>query len=178
MNTLTTRAIGPIIVDSAKISLAYAKRMIVGIAPKQFGRFAAPGGQAVTSNHPAFVYGHLSIYPCRVVEQLGGDASSIKPSDLYLQKFDHTASCIDDCDGTFYPPMEEITQKLFDAYQLAIDTVANADDELFQVPNANEAMRAKFATNGSMHGFYLGGHVMIHMGQISAWRRMVGLPPA
>jgi hypothetical protein len=29
-----------------------------------------------------------------------------------------------------------------------------------------------------MLGFYLSGHVMSHLGQLSAWRRCLGLPPA
>jgi len=29
-----------------------------------------------------------------------------------------------------------------------------------------------------MLNFYLGGHVMLHIGQMSAWRRMMGLGPA
>lgn len=176
--TSSSRNIGPLIADSAKISLSYAQRMRAGISAEQFGRFACIGGVAVTSNHPAFVYGHLSLYSSRVVEQLGGDAAPIKPTDLYVEKFGHTATCVDDPDGTVYPPMDEIVERLLSGHQAAIDALLLADDERFLVPNSNEAMRSKFATNGSMHAFYLGGHFMIHMGQISAWRRMMGLGPA
>ncbi len=178
MTSQSSKNIGPLIADSAKISFAYAQRMLVGIEPSQFARFATVGGIAVSSNHPAFVYGHLSLYASRVVEQLGGDASSIKPTDQYLHVFSHTAKCVDDPDGTIYPPMGEVTERVLTGYQLAIDALLNADDSLFLVPNVNEAMRSKFATNGSMQAFYVGGHVMIHMGQVSAWRRMMGLGPA
>jgi len=178
MSATQTHTIGPIIADSGKLSLAYAKRMIAGVEPNQFARFASVGGTAVTSNHPAFVYGHLSLYACRIVEQLGDDASSIKPSEHYDKLFNHQATCVDDPTGTIYPAMDEIVAKCLAAYQLAIDTVLATDDEKFTVPNANEAMRGKFATNGSMHAFYIGGHFMIHMGQVSAWRRMMGMGPA
>lgn len=178
MTTRSSRNIGPLIADSAKISLAYAQRMRAGISPAQFGRFATVGGAIVTSNHPAFIYGHLSLYSSRIVEQLGGDASSIKPTERYMERFSHTATCVDDPDGTIYPPMEEIVERVITGQQAAINALLNADDEVFLVPNVNEAMRAKFATNGSMHAFYVGGHFMIHMGQVSAWRRMMGLGPA
>ena len=56
--------------------------------------------------------------------------------------------------------------------------IEQAEDEVFQQQNPNEAMREKFATIGAMHGFYVGGHFMMHMGQMSAWRRMAGLGPA
>lgn len=178
MTSLPSHHIGPLIADSGKISLAYAERMVTDIAPDKFSRFAIVGGSTVTSNHPAFVYGHLSLYACRIVEQLGGDATSIKPTDLYVEKFSHTATCVDDPDGTIYPPKDELVERVMTSYRAAVETLMNAEDSLFLVPNANEAMRAKFATNGSMQAFYIGGHFMIHMGQVSAWRRMMELGPA
>jgi hypothetical protein len=105
----------------------------------------------------------------------GEDASSIVPSESFRQKFDHTAQCVDDPNAMVYPPMEEITERFFAGHRRAIDALERANDAQFVVPNPNEAMRAKFATAGSMFGFYLGGHVMMHMGQLSAWRRMMGL---
>lgn len=176
--TSSTKQIGPLIADSAKLSMAYAKRLLSGIQPETFSRFARVGDTVVQSNHPAFVYGHLSLYSCRIVEQLGQDASAIKPSELYVERFSHTATCVDDPDGTIYPPMEELTEKFLTGHQAAIDALLQAPDEQFLIPNVNESMRSKFATNGSMHAFYLGGHIMIHMGQVSAWRRMMGLGAA
>jgi len=170
--------IGSLIADSGKLSLAYARRMVTDISPEKFARFATVGGKTVSSNHPAFVYGHLSLYACRIVEQLGGDDSSNKPTDLYVGKFSHTAICVDDPDGTIYPPKDELVERVLTSYEAAVESLMNADDSLFLIPNANEAMRAKFATNGSMQAFYIGGHFMIHMGQVSAWRRMMGLGPA
>lgn len=168
---------GPMIADSCRLSLGYAERLLKGIPAERFSRLATVGGQVVQSNHPAFIYGHLSLYPCRIVEQLGGDASAIQPTAAYVATFDHNARCVDDADGTIYPPMDEIVERFFAAHRQALDVLVTADDGLFQQPNPNEAMRGKFATVGSMHGFYVGGHIMIHMGQLSAWRRMIGLPP-
>jgi hypothetical protein len=39
-------------------------------------------------------------------------------------------------------------------------------------------MRDLFPTIGAAINFYLIGHVQVHLGQISAWRRGMGLPPA
>ena len=106
---------------------------------------------------------------------IAGD--SIVRSEAYLQKFDHNAQCLDDPDGSIYPPMDEITERFFTSHRLAIEVLQQADDSLFTGANPNEAMRAKFATIGSLHGSYLGGHVMMHIGQRSAWRRIMGLRP-
>ncbi|TWT91481.1 DinB family protein [Neorhodopirellula pilleata] len=170
--------IGSMIADSAKLSVGYAERLIEGVQPDQFARFAEVGGTKIESNHPAFVLGHLSLYPCRIVEDLGGDSSAIKPSAKYDALFSPAATCLDDPEGKLYPPMEEIAQKFFTAHQAAIEALLQADDAAFKVENPNEKMRGKFATKGAMHAFYLGGHIMIHMGQISAWRRAMGLGKA
>lgn len=167
--------IGSMIADSAKLSLGYAEKLVTGIPADQFARFADVGGQRIESNHPAFVLGHLSIYPSRIVADLGGDASAITPSEKYEALFSPSATCLDDPDATLYPAMEEIKEKFFAAHQAAIEALRDADDEKFAAENPNEKMRAKFGTKGSMHAFYLGGHVMIHMGQISAWRRAMGM---
>lgn len=166
---------GPMIADSARLGLAYAERLLKDIPADQFARLATIQGQTIESNHPAFVIGHLSLYPSRIVKELGGDASSIEPTEAYVDLFDHRASCVDDPSGTLYPPMAEITERFFAAHRLAIEVLTSAEDSRFILPNPNEAMRAKFATIGSMHGFYVGGHLMLHIGQLSAWRRMVGL---
>ena len=74
--------------------------------------------------------------------------------------------------------MDEANAHLFTNYQAAIAALEQAEDSVFEQQNPNEAMRQKFATIGAMHGFYVGGHFMMHMGQMSAWRRMAGFGPA
>ncbi|MEP0426137.1 DinB family protein [Rhodopirellula bahusiensis] len=170
--------IGQMIADSARLCVGYADRMVSGVSSEQFARFATVGGQVVKSNHPAFILGHLSLYPSRVVSELGGDASSIAPTEKYEALFSPQATCLDDPDGNLYPAMEEIVSKFTSAHAAAIETLLAADDSTFAAVNTNERMKSKFGTIGSMHAFYLGGHMMIHMGQFSAWRRAIGLGAA
>ncbi|TVP99349.1 MAG: DinB family protein [Planctomycetaceae bacterium] len=177
MSVASACQIGPMIADSARLGVAYAQRLLAGIPADRFARLATVDGHAIESNHPAFIFGHLSLYPSRIVSELGADAATIEPSDEYVRWFDHRAACVDDPDGGIYPPMDEITERFFAAHALAIEVLQAADDSRFVVENPNEAMRAKFATIGSMHGFYVGGHLMLHIGQLSAWRRMIGLGP-
>lgn len=170
--------IGSIIASSAELSLAYAERLLKDVTPDQFARFAEVGGTVIESNHPAFIYGHLSLYAPRVIEQLGGDATPLAPSARFEKLFSKDARCVDDPDGTIYPPMEEITSALFAGYRAASETLRLAGNDVLVAENPNEAMRSKFPTKGAMHAFYVGGHFMVHMGQMSAWRRMAGLGPA
>ena len=170
--------IGPMIAASARLGLGYAERLLSDVTADQFARFARIGDTIIESNHPAFVYGHLSLYSSRIIEQLGADASAYEPSEAFIAVFSKDAKCVDDPNGSIYPSMEEITERLFSGYQAAVTALEQADDALFEQANPNEAMRGKFATIGAMHGFYVGGHFMLHMGQMSAWRRAVGLGAA
>lgn len=177
MNHLN-HVIGNVIAASARLGLGYADRMLSDVRPDQFARFATADGQVIESNHPCFILGHLSLYPSRVVTELGKDASAIQPSETFSKVFSKDAKCVDDVDGTLYPSMDEVVAAFRSGYEKAIETVEQAVDDSFLVENPNEAMRAKFPSMAAAHAFYLGGHIMLHMGQFSAWRRMMGLGPA
>ena len=169
---------GEMLAASCDIGVGYGERLLADVSADTFGSFARPGGQLVESNHPAFIYGHLSLYACRVIKQLGEDSTAWEPSDEFVKHFSHEAKCIDDPDNSIYPSMDEVTGKFFDGYRRASEVLRSADDALFLQENPNEGMRPKFPTMGAMHGFYVGGHVMMHVGQLSAWRRAMGLGPA
>lgn len=172
-------AIGSMIADSCDLGIGYAKRLLKDIAAEDFGKFARPGGQVVVSNHPAFVYGHLSLYPERVITNLDQDASSVAATEQYQKLFSHEATCEDDPDCSIYPAKDEVFERMVSGYEKVSEVLRASDDALFNRENPAEGrMKELFPTNGSALGFYVGGHVMMHIGQLSAWRRAIGLPPA
>lgn len=78
-----------------------------------------------------------------------------------------------------YPDMAEVTTAYFDGYRAVLASLQNASDETLQQANPlGGGMTERFPTLGSMYAFYVGGHMMLHLGQLSAWRRMMGLEPA
>lgn len=172
-----SRSLGNVIADSLNLSLGYAERLLKDVPAGRAARHACPGGVPVESNHPAFVFGHLSLYAPRILTQLGLPAPAVPEG--FEAAFSKDASCIDDSDGSIYPPMEQISAFFFEGYRAAAEALRNATDEVLQQPNpAGGRMAELFPTIGSMQNFYVGGHMMIHIGQISAWRRMEGLGPA
>lgn len=174
-----SRSFGSTIADSLALTIGYAERLQSGLTAGRFARLAAPGGVTVSSNHPAFVFGHLGLYGPRIVEQLGGDAAAIVPSPRFVEVFNKDATCVDDPDGTIYPAMDEVTGQFFRGYRAALEALRAAGDAVFEQPNPlGGRMTELFPTLGSMHAFYCGGHAMMHLGQLSAWRRMEGLGPA
>jgi hypothetical protein len=166
------------VLGGGKLAMGYAESLLKGVQASQFARLAAPAGVVVKSNHPAWVYGHLAVYPGRCLELLG------QPNTLNIPKhfdelFKNGTPCLDDPAGTIYPSMAEITKVYFDGYRAVLAALERASDEAMLRPNPGEGrMKEMFPTCGAAVNFLICGHHLIHFGQISAWRRMVGLPSA
>lgn len=170
-----SQSLGNTIADSLQLTLKYGKSLLKDVAPETFGRFATFDGQTVDSNHPAFIYGHLSLYANRVLEDLGHEPVPLPAG--FEENFSKDCKCVDDPDGTL-PKMDSITDYFFEAFNRVIEVLREANDDALQQANPNESMAKHFLTLGSMLNFYCGGHMMVHLGQMSAWRRMQGLGSA
>lgn len=159
-------------------SLGIAVMMNKGVTPETFARLATKGGEPVLSNHPAFVYGHLTLYPKRLLEMAGEDAASVAMPDEMEALFSPKAECRDDAGGSIYPPMPEVMQRFMGAYQHAIQRVGEWDDAKLSGPHQGaEAYQNLAPTLGIAATFFLTTHMAMHIGQVSAWRRFMGLAP-
>jgi hypothetical protein len=172
-----TRSLGNIIADSLSVSLGYGERLLAGLSADRFARFASPGGVVVASNHPAFIYGHLSLYAPKVLLQIGHPAPPVP--EHFEVMFSKDAVCRDDADGDLYPAMDEVLAFYREGYRMVTGALRSTPNATFEQPNpAAGRMRELFPTIGSVQTFYCGGHMMMHLGQASAWRRMEGLAAA
>ncbi len=172
-----SRTLGNVIADSLAVSLGYGERLLMGVSDDRFARFAAPGGVSVASNHPAFIYGHLSLYATTVLRQI--DHPALTVPDYFESAFSKDATCRDDPDGDLYPRMDDVLAFFREGYRMVVGALRTVPNEVFQRPNPTEGRMAQlFPTIGSVQTFYCGGHMMMHLGQMSAWRRMEGLTAA
>lgn len=172
-----SRSIGNVIADSLQLSLGYGERLLKNVPAERAGRFAAPGGVIVESNHPAFIYGHLGLYAPKILRQIGHPAPPIP--DGFELAFSKDAKCVDDVDGDFYPPLEQVVAFFLEGHRMTTGALRNTPDATFDQANPAEGrMKELFPTIGSVQAFYCGGHMMMHLGQMSAWRRMEGLGAA
>ncbi|MGD9693130.1 MAG: DinB family protein [Phycisphaerales bacterium] len=159
------------ILPAARLTRTYAETLLKGINPADFARL--PKG--INTNHPAWVYGHLAVYPDMLLEMLGRKDLT-KPNPKFKELFENGKPCLDDPNASIYPAMEVITSTYFERTDAAINALAEADDAALNAPVTDNWK--SFATVGSRFDFLLGGHSMMHLGQISAWRRIMGLPAA
>jgi hypothetical protein len=172
-----SRSLGNIIADSLELGLGYAERLLEGVEADDFGRFASTGRVAIQSNHPAFIFGHLSLYAPQVIANLGKPTPEVP--DGFTELFSKDATCQDDGSGELYPAQDQITSFFFAGYRVAVEALRGADNGPLEIANPTGGrMTELFPTVGSMLAFYCGGHFMMHMGQLSAWRRMKGLGPS
>ncbi|MEK6701236.1 MAG: DinB family protein, partial [Planctomycetota bacterium] len=129
--------------------------------------------------HPAFVYGHLALYPARMLGFVGVDASKVAVPAHYPDVFKAGVECKDDPEGTIYPEREEILEQFYRNYDGVFAELTKLDDAVLLKPHPDEMIREKyFPTIGNALTFMLNNHVMMHLGQISTWRRCFGLPSA
>jgi len=157
----------------ARLMLGYADLVAQGVPADRFARMP----EGVQTNHPAFVYGHLAIYPDRMLAMIDREELA-QPDERFDALFAAGEECRDDPEGTIYPPMDEILGRFRERHEAAISAIASVPDEVLYRPNPNERMASRFPTIGAAITFLLGGHAMMHLGQVSAWRRMMGLGPA
>lgn len=173
---------GQSIATLGDFSAMYAQGLLKDLRPEQAARkphFATPGaGTVVDTNHPVFLFGHLSLYPTRVWAVAGlGEGKHEAPAG-WNELFAAGVECKDDAAGTIYPSLAAVTERFFASHAAACAAVREMDDALLARENPNERSRARFPTIGALFTFVLSAHVMVHMGQISAWRRCFGLPSA
>jgi hypothetical protein len=155
---------------------------MVGIKSDQAARkphFEGGGApQVVDTNHPTFCFGHLAIYPAKMLPLVGADPASVAVPAGWDDLFRAGVPCQDDPNGVIYPKFEVVTAAFLKNMDAVFSALATVDDKVLTTPTANERYREYFPTTGMALNFLLNNHVMVHLGQVSAWRRCFGLPSA
>jgi hypothetical protein len=169
------------IILAARRGIGYADKLAAGVKPEIFARkprFRDNGKEVIIDcNHPAFVFGHLALYPARLYGLLGLDPAPVAVPAPWTDLFKAGVECKDDPEGSIYPKKDAIMTAFTNGYSRLFDALAKLDDAVLAQPHPDEQVRAKyFPTLGAALIFMPNNHVMMHAGQISTWRRCFGLP--
>jgi hypothetical protein len=177
MTAAETTSAASFVLDCLRITLGYAEKLVKDIPAEQFAHMPHP-----TMNHPAFCLGHLSLYPNKVLGLLGVEQAP--PHRLphrpnppgWDELFEMGALCVEQ-DGR-YPSKDEIIGHYTERHRAAAEALKDVSDETLARQNPIEGrFREMCPTVGAAVNFMLNNHQMLHLGQISAWRRAMGLPP-
>ncbi|MEM7228961.1 MAG: DinB family protein [Planctomycetota bacterium] len=170
MSTTATTTIESI-VPAARLMQGYAKMLVDDIPADRFHEMPHP-----TMNHPAFCLGHLAIYPNRVLEMIG-KPELVDDKDGFDELFAAGVECAPNTGQ--YPDKDTVVDFFMDRHEVLINALSDLDESVFQQENPREGrFREMCPTVGAAINFLLTAHVGTHLGQISAWRRAVGMPSA
>ena len=152
-----------------------AQGLAASIPADRFGRLCAGVSGPVQANHPAWVFGHLCLYPGRVATLLGVDAGEVLPPDGWEELFGPGAACVDDPEGSVYPGKDELLERYAALHDAVRGVIADVDDAKWAEETPVERYRGRFPTVLTAVAFLMGSHAMLHLGQVSTWRRVEGL---
>jgi hypothetical protein len=177
--TTTTTSLGHTITRTLARTKDLADALLTGITAEQFARMPVADGKTINTNHGAFVCGHLSIYPKMILGILGLDASAIENPANFDELFMHGVDCQDDPNGDIYPSMDAIVKHFHSAHETVIKAIQGLDDDTLNAPFTGDDWYVEMAgTPAALCVFMLHAHYMFHLGQLSAWRRCMGLGSA
>src|SRR6185503_2644178 len=123
-------------------------------------------------NHPAWVIGHLT-HACQMLGGVVGLTPWL-PND-WAGRFGTGSVPIADC--ALYETKEDALQILRNAQSRITEAVGQLDDAHLDQPFPDASYRAVFPTIRYALTQVLVGHTANHIGQVSVWRRAMGLPP-
>mgnify|MGYP002624189015 CR=1 FL=1 len=141
------------VLHSLAYSLDFLRDQVAGLSPNDM--VTQPAGVV---NHPAWTIGHLT-HTC---EMLGG-AIGVEPwlPGDWGERF-----------GT-----DRALGMLLDARGRVVEAVQRMDEASLDAPFPDAAYLDVFPTIRHALTQVLVGHMAFHVGQVSVWRRAMGLPP-
>lgn len=144
--------------------LGYARELVADVPDEELAEQPTPG-----LNHPAWTLGHLVVAADYGLHLLGAPATA---PDGWGGLFN--PGTVPDPNRAAYPPKGELLAAYEAAHATTDAAVAAADPAGVARANPVESMRARFPTLADMLGYLLTTHEATHLGQLSAWRRMMG----
>ena len=158
------------IADCLDLTTGYGQLLAGDIPAEQFAHMPAPG-----MNHPAFCFGHVTLSTGQALALIGRSDLVVEP-DGYAALFGMGVECVEQ-DGR-YPAMEAILDWYLTQHRAAAGAIRGVSDEALTAASPPGGMLSeRLPTVGALLNFAVHGHHMVHLGQISAWRRAMGLGP-
>ncbi|WP_437223123.1 DinB family protein [Planctomicrobium sp. SH661] len=148
-----------------KFLLNYAQGLMADIPEERMAEQPSAG-----INHPAWILGHL-IYTADSANALLGGKKTL-PTD-WVRRYGPGSELSTRRED--YPSKEELLEKLKSLFETAHAQSASVDPAAMQAPNPRQQMLPFLPTVGDLVAFILAGHMGIHLGQLSSWRRQIGI---
>ena len=170
MSLTTSQLFSEIAVPGGRMSLGYALSLAKDIPEDRWAEMAIEG-----ATHPAFIYGHLAIYPNRIFAGFMGREDLVVPCPFDESNLQAGVDCTSD--ASRYPSKAVVMPYFESAYERVLETIPELPEARIEAENPIEGFREKLPLAGAAIAFMVNNHIMMHMGQVSHWRRAIGLGP-
>ena len=149
---------------SYRFNLGHVERLVKDLTDEQM--VSQPNGVV---NHPAWTIRHLASSSNFLAKTFGLESTLPAGWDEAASR-----SSLPSGDASDYPSKTELLAELKAQHERVAEAVTKADAGLF-AKECSEDMRSYFPKVGDLVDYMLTAHEGTHIGQISAWRRAMGL---
>lgn len=153
----------------AKKNLDYGQRLVADLTDDQMILQPAPDGEA-PANHPAWVLSHLNVYMPLLSSAIEGKTFDDPKDHPFGMQSKPLA------DASVYDSKEKLIGDYVAYHNRVIQQLESADAGVLETPVQLARWQAIMPTVGVCLPYLLCNHENLHLGQISAWRRIQGLP--
>ena len=159
------------VLSGMNIGLGYADALTKTIPADKFAHF--PAKDVVC---PAFYLAHLAIYPHRALAMLGRPDLVVPNPAGWDDRF---KAGVEAKPEHAYPSKDEVMAHFDAGYRAVAKALETAPDSVFAEENPAEGrFKEMFPQKGGAITFLCIGHMQMHLGQVSTWRRVMGLGSA
>jgi len=150
-------------------NLDYGTRLVADLSDAQMiqqplSNLPAP------ANHPAWVLSHLNVYlpimECLIRGQTFSDPKG--------HRFGMTSE--PESEASIYAPRKVLVDEFVMGHQRVIDLLEASDESVLARPVTLERWKPTMPVNGIVLPYLMLNHENGHLGQLSTWRRVLGLP--
>ena len=153
------------VLASFAFNLHYAGRLLGDIPAESMCEQPLPG-----MNHPTWIIGHLADTCDLMADWM--EVEGVCPPGWH-DLFDNRSA--PQADPSVYPEPGRIYEVLELGHSRMSKALRAAPDEILHKPLPRESMRSRFPTVLDGVVFEMTDHEAIHLGQLSAWRRAMGM---
>ncbi len=152
-----------------KKNLDYAPKLIADLSEEQMiGQPAA--NLERPANHPAWVFSHLNVY-LPIIEAIIKGKTFDDPKEHRFGMLSHPEQ-----DAGIYATKQELLDAFVDGHERVLELLEKSDDSVLGKPVSLARWQPIMPFAGIALPYLMLNHENGHLGQISAWRRIQGMP--
>jgi len=147
----------------------YAVKLVSDLSQDQMTLQPAPTDKA-PANHPAWILSHLNVYIPVICNIIDGKTFD----DPKAHQFGMDSK--PEADASIYASKEDLIQEFVAGHEKVTNVLKSADPACMDQDIVLERWKSIFPKSGIALPYLMLLHENCHLGQLSAWRRIQGMP--